>query len=418
MNTKMSYPSSEGDTYISTKIKGFTLKYFKMLLLIGSVALLTACGGGGGTTSVGDGNSGDNNNLDKDTAPVVTNNTLINGNYYGDAYSTNNVGSSSGENVKCEKTFPLSLEILDGHVLSTSSEISLNGKIDENLQIFDGAITYQGSTVGVYEGEVISAGADSMAEGEWEDKYGCYGTFSVNLSSQAPIIEKINGIRLATHDTQLIQVHASNEFHDIFNYSVDNNSSGVITTSIDESGLISINANEITGDTYNVVVTVSTNTTTQNISFYAQAKPLLERDNVNEVVYDSRTGLTWQDNIDSKTMLVYTYRDYRGEPTNKEPNELDYCQNLNLNNVTEWRVPTLVELKSLYDAQSNYNLDRAFENYENENNDLSIGAYISSTIKGYTGGLYHYYYTQALKYNWTSTDVNRLAKANIRCVHD
>ena len=32
-------------------IKGFTLKYFKTLLLIGSIALLTACGGGGGNNT-------------------------------------------------------------------------------------------------------------------------------------------------------------------------------------------------------------------------------------------------------------------------------------------------------------------------------------------------------------------------------
>lgn len=58
-------------------------------------------------------------------------------------------------------------------------------------------------------------------------------------------------------------------------------------------------------------------------------------DNQNGVVTDNVTGLFWQQQDDQ------TYRNWETAIT--------YCENLNLNNHTDWRLPNIKELDSLVD---------------------------------------------------------------------
>ena len=63
-------------------------------------------------------------------------------------------------------------------------------------------------------------------------------------------------------------------------------------------------------------------------------------DNGNSTVSDSMTGLTWEKSPDSS---IYTWNGAR-----------DYCNALNLNNKTDWRMPTVAELETLVDYNVNY----------------------------------------------------------------
>jgi len=62
--------------------------------------------------------------------------------------------------------------------------------------------------------------------------------------------------------------------------------------------------------------------------------------NASDIAQDSYTGLTWQDNIDV-THKVITYQ-----------KAYEYCQNLELEGFSDWRVPTITELLSLVDYNS------------------------------------------------------------------
>ena len=57
---------------------------------------------------------------------------------------------------------------------------------------------------------------------------------------------------------------------------------------------------------------------------------------INDIVIDNITGLEWQDN--NETNVTYTWID-----------AIDYCENLNLNNKNDWRLPNINELLSIVD---------------------------------------------------------------------
>ena len=59
------------------------------------------------------------------------------------------------------------------------------------------------------------------------------------------------------------------------------------------------------------------------------------RDNTAEIVYDSNTGLYWQDNSDVNFLA---WQD-----------AINYCENLELNAYSDWRLPNVNELSSLID---------------------------------------------------------------------
>jgi len=60
-------------------------------------------------------------------------------------------------------------------------------------------------------------------------------------------------------------------------------------------------------------------------------------DNGDGTVTDTKTGLMWAAK-DNGNLINW-------------PNALSYCQNYNVGGLTDWRMPTLSELKSLYDPK-------------------------------------------------------------------
>ena len=78
------------------------------------------------------------------------------------------------------------------------------------------------------------------------------------------------------------------------------------------------------------------------------------RDNANEIVFDRVTKLMWQDNEDAKEV--------------KETwiNAKNYCESLTVGTYSDWRLPTIVELKTIirYD-KSTPPLDDVFVNSRN-----------------------------------------------------
>jgi hypothetical protein len=76
--------------------------------------------------------------------------------------------------------------------------------------------------------------------------------------------------------------------------------------------------------------------------------------NANGVVTDSRTNLEWQDDYSDNSNSI------------KETiwqNAIDYCENLNLDGKSDWRLPNTNELVSLVDdKKNNPSIDATFQN--------------------------------------------------------
>jgi len=76
--------------------------------------------------------------------------------------------------------------------------------------------------------------------------------------------------------------------------------------------------------------------------------------NVNGVVTDSRTNLEWQDDYsdNGNSIKRATWQ-----------NAIDYCENLNLDGKSDWRLPNTNELVSLVDDKKyNPSIDAIFQN--------------------------------------------------------
>ena len=76
--------------------------------------------------------------------------------------------------------------------------------------------------------------------------------------------------------------------------------------------------------------------------------------NANGVVTDSRTNLEWQDDYsdNSNNIKKTTWQSV-----------IDYCEDLNLDSKSDWRLPNLNELTSLVDdTRSNPSINSSFQN--------------------------------------------------------
>ena len=73
--------------------------------------------------------------------------------------------------------------------------------------------------------------------------------------------------------------------------------------------------------------------------------------NSDQTVTDTKTGLMWQDDEDTKTV------------TKKWQEAIDYCENLTLAGYSDWRLPNCNELESIVDyGRYNPAIDPSFQN--------------------------------------------------------
>ena len=86
-----------------------------------------------------------------------------------------------------------------------------------------------------------------------------------------------------------------------------------------------------------------------------EKKHIFKRDSTKEVVLDSSSYLMWQDNLSVKTLK-------RGLKDAKE-----YCYKLKLSNYTDWRLPSIEELKSIADITTKSPaINKAFKNVKSD----------------------------------------------------
>jgi len=130
------------------------------------------------------------------------------------------------------------------------------------------------------------------------------------------------------------------------------------------------------------------------LSLAAQAD--FTRDDTTQIVTDTRTGLQWQDNNDAKTI------------TRKWTEAIRYCEDLNLGEHTDWRLPNFNELYFLADrSKRNPAISSVFQN-------IVSGYYWSSTaIVGDEGyAWYVYFYDGNGNGHWG----NKSHAYHVRCV--
>lgn len=74
------------------------------------------------------------------------------------------------------------------------------------------------------------------------------------------------------------------------------------------------------------------------------------RNNENQTVDDLTTGLMWQDDESAET-VTKNWEEAKG-----------YCQNLNFAGYSDWRLPTIDELKSIVDTNNTPAIKKEFKN--------------------------------------------------------
>lgn len=112
------------------------------------------------------------------------------------------------------------------------------------------------------------------------------------------------------------------------------------------------------------------------------------------VVYDPNTNLTWQDSDKSGENIRYTFIE-----------GINYCENLQLANKSDWRLPNMNEIISISGIFWNYKFDGVFKN-ETDN-------YLSSTTS--SENTWNSFYINTVGSNAYTKNSNR---KNVRCVRD
>ncbi len=124
----------------------------------------------------------------------------------------------------------------------------------------------------------------------------------------------------------------------------------------------------------------------------------------NRTVYDSKTNLTWQDNIDASAKLL-NWED-----------AIDYCNNLELDAKTSWRLPNINELLTITVATKRDTI--ALDIFNN----TSSNYYWSSTTRYWVDSSGYDRYDSAWTINFNSLSLYGKSKTgfkyNLRCVHD
>ena len=103
----------------------------------------------------------------------------------------------------------------------------------------------------------------------------------------------------------------------------------------------------------------------------------------------------WQDNIDSKKMIL-SWRDAE-----------NYCDNLFLGNYVDWRIPMKPELESILDTDNNPAILKGFKN-------ISSTFYWSTPIKSDSSFAWHIFFGKG-----GGVDYEDMANLNsVRCVRN
>ena len=121
-----------------------------------------------------------------------------------------------------------------------------------------------------------------------------------------------------------------------------------------------------------------------------------------DVVVDKESGLMWQDNIAVTMNKRVSYDTFW--ITNAE----EYCEELNLNGYSDWRLPNVKELQSIVDI-SRYKpaINRAFEHSATFDYWTSVSFVDDSFL------------TMAVSFYYGSTSTNHYSNENyVRCVRD
>ena len=114
-----------------------------------------------------------------------------------------------------------------------------------------------------------------------------------------------------------------------------------------------------------------------------------------EILNDSKTGLTWQDNSAVKETKM-TWQD-----------AMSYCSELNLGGYSDWRLPNIKELQSIVDI-SRYKpaIKKGFKYVSTSDYFWSSSVYVSNTKSAWIVG-----FESGLTDNYSKTD-----KYYVRCV--
>lgn len=128
-----------------------------------------------------------------------------------------------------------------------------------------------------------------------------------------------------------------------------------------------------------------------NLSLFSDT---LQRDDLAQIVYDTKTSLIWQDSKDSQELKL----------THQEA--IDYCANLILGDITTWRLPNLSELTSIVTPNKyNPSINNIFQNTSRS------GFYWTSDIvKGRSAAYY-------VRFDFgRDGSINMTSKNYVRCV--
>jgi hypothetical protein len=121
------------------------------------------------------------------------------------------------------------------------------------------------------------------------------------------------------------------------------------------------------------------------------------RDNIKEVVIDTKTHLMWQDNSDVKTLK----KNWQGAKS--------YCQNLSFAGYHDWRLPAINELISITDDTRYYPaINTNFENV------VSYYYWSSSAYVETSGTRWGVFFFEASSGNFNQENDNFY----VRCVRD
>jgi hypothetical protein len=78
------------------------------------------------------------------------------------------------------------------------------------------------------------------------------------------------------------------------------------------------------------------------------------------LVEDAKSGLVW---IDPDTNLMWTKKDNEGNNNLNRQQAVNYCQHLSYRGYTDWRLPTIDELKGIADQNQNQHVDCCANRY-------------------------------------------------------